>query len=104
MEIMPVNAEVTEDDLVASQPRVRAMVLQRLELMWAACEPQIRDFESSKPDPRFIEAGIRITDRSQKLFRLDSPQSVMAGPATGGEEQLRDALRAQIGELESRLP
>ena len=102
-ELLPAGAEITDKDIATSAPKVRAMVLTRLELIWSACEPHIRA-EDVKPDPRFIEAGIRVADRYIKLFRLDQPQQEQAGPTDRDQEQRRKTLAAQIQELESRLP
>ena len=63
---------IRDEEVAASAPLVRALVVQRLEQVWRSCSPHI-DGAAGKPDPRFIEAGIRVLDRLAKLYRLDSP-------------------------------
>jgi hypothetical protein len=94
---------VYEDDILEAGPRVRAQTLLRLELIWEACQPHITG-DGGKPDPRFIEAGIRCLDREIKLYRLDQPQQTANTAATPTQEAYREAFRAQVSELESRLP
>lgn len=94
---------VYEDDITEAAPRVRAQTLLRLEQIWEACQPHITG-DGGKPDPRFIEAGIRCLDREIKLYRLDQPQPTANTAATPTQDAVREALRAQIGELETRLP
>jgi len=92
---------IGEEQLAGSAPMVRALVVQRLEMMWRTCEPFITS-ELGKPDPRFIEAGIRITDRLTKLYRLDNP-------VHGGQEEqtsripVQELVMAQVAELEARM-
>lgn len=102
-ELLPANAAIHEDDLIESRPRVTALILGRLELIWEACVPHITGDEG-KPDPRFIEAGIRCLDREIKLYRLDQPQPSANTAITPSQDAVREALRAQVRELESRLP
>ncbi len=102
-DIIPSTARLTEEDVARSAPGVRALVLSRLQALWGAVEPHITD-PDVKPDPRFVEAGIRINDRLVKLFRLDQPQQEQAEATGAGAELARARLAAQIRELESRLP
>ena len=94
---------VYEDDITEAAPRVRAQTLMRLEQIWEACQPHITG-DMGKPDPRFIDAGIRCLDREIKLYRLDQPTVTASTAATPTQEAVRAALRAQVAELESRLP
>lgn len=80
---------IRDEDVAASQGAVRALVAARLEQIWAACQPHITG-EAGKPDPRFIEAGIRVTDRLSKLYRLDTPQQ------QGGEDDAEQKVDARI--------
>lgn len=94
---------VYEDDITEAAPRVRAQTLMRLEQIWEACQPHITG-DMGKPDPRFIDAGIRCLDREIKLYRLDQPTVTASTAATPTQDAVRAALRAQVAELESRLP
>lgn len=93
---------IGEEQLSNSAPLVRALVVQRLELMWRTCEPFI-NAEAGKPDPRFIEAGIRVVDRLTRLYRLDSPVHGANEPDTGTRTDTRELVRLQVGELEARM-
>ena len=93
---------IGEEQIAGSAPLVRALVVQRLELMWRTCEPFI-DASAGKPDPRFIEAGIRVVDRLTKLYRLDSPVSGMNEPDSVTRTDTRELVRAQLVELEARM-
>jgi hypothetical protein len=87
---------IGEEELHDSAPLVRALVVQRLELLWRNVEPHV-DGSLSKPDPRFIEAGIRLLDRLNRLYRLDDP-------ATGRDEvvgELVPTSQLVLGELEA---
>lgn len=99
---LPSGVGIGDDHVTASAPLVRALVVQRLELMWRTCEPFITT-EHGKPDPRYIEAGIRITDRLTKLYRLDQGAPGTSEP--GGETTVDDRtlLEGKVAELEARI-
>ena len=69
-----VDTGISEEELAESAPLARALVLQRLEMIWRSCQPHI-DGEAGRPDPRYVEAGIRVLDRLMRLYRLDAPQA-----------------------------
>lgn len=93
---------IGDEELSRSAPLVRALVVQRLELMWRTCEPFI-NAEAGKPDPRFIEAGIRVTDRLTRLYRLDAPVPGLNEPDSVSRVDSRELVRAQVGQLEARM-
>src|SRR4029450_6644579 len=70
-EIVP-SRGIRDEEIHESAPLVRALLVERYEKLWATCEPHV-DGTLGKPDPRFIEAGIRVCDRLSKLYRLDQP-------------------------------
>ena len=70
--------------------------------MWRACEPHI-NAEAGKPDPRFIEAGIRIVDRLTRLYRLDAPQQAENEPDSVSRVDQRELAAAALAELEQKL-
>jgi|SRR5262245_14574267 len=93
---------ITDTDVSDAQPAVRAEVVQRLERIWKACEPYILS-EDLKPDPRYMETGVRVCDRLIRLYRLDQP---VAGGDESDPEQRVDArvlVVAQLAELEARM-
>lgn len=93
---------LSEEELAESASRVRYLVMERLERIWAQCEPYMGS-EEGKPDPRFIEAGIRVLDRLSKLYRLDRPVPGDNLPDSLSQVAVRDLVRAQVAELESRM-
>lgn len=70
--------EITEDNLVEAQPRVRALLMQRYELMWAVVEARIKDDRDEiRPlDPRLLEIGKGILKEESALYRLGRPAPV----------------------------
>jgi hypothetical protein len=92
---------IGEEEVTGSAPMVRALLVQRLEQIWSVCSPHVDG--SVKPDPRFIEAGIRVLDRLARLYRLDSP--LTSGKTDDMDPVLtqREAAIAQMVELEARM-
>lgn len=105
-ELVPGRAGINDEQVTEAAPMVRAMVVQRLEMIWRACEPHIDppadELGPRKPDPRFVEAGIRVTDRLIALYGLLKPGNAEAeaeSTPTGQVEAAMDRLK----ELEDRL-
>lgn len=71
-ELSPAPREISEDQLTEDAPRVRALIIQRLELMWNRCEQRIRDdMDGTRPiDPRFLEIGLRAVKDLALHYRL----------------------------------
>lgn len=83
-----------DEELSAQAPMVRAELVKRLEQIWKTCSPHI-DGSLPRPDPRYIEAGLRVLDRLTNLYRLNQP-------ARGGEEPpdtVVDGRRLVLGKL-----
>jgi len=97
---------IGDEHLAASAPYVRALLVTRLEQIWAACQPYILGVDEQgtrlRPDPRFVESGLRCLDRLASLYRLDKPVAgaVEAGQGTRDPKEL--ALAALV-ELEARM-
>lgn len=104
MRVQPMIPErsISEEQLADSANRVRYLVWERLERIWASCEPFL-DSSGGKPDPRFIEAGIRTLDRLAKLYRLDNPAQKENLPDSQTAIGVREQVRAQVLELEARM-
>jgi hypothetical protein len=84
---------------------VRGLVVQRLEQIWSTCQPHVDgtvEEQGFRPDPRFIEAGIRVLDRLSKLYRLDSPQRTDP-ESNQGINDPAGLVAAQLRELEARV-
>lgn len=103
------DLRVTDTDISRDQGRVRALVLHRLERIWAACEPNLVTVIDpmtqevlAKPDVRFVEAAVRVTDRLARMYRLDQPAA--ADPAEGRvPEATRELVSRRLDELEARM-
>jgi hypothetical protein len=92
---------IADDQISESAPLVRALVVERLEKIWRTCEPWITGV-GGKPDPRFIEAGIRVCDRLSKLYRLDAPQPGSDQPDGDLVPKAELVIRG-LAELEARM-
>ena len=92
---------IGDEQIHESAPLVRALLVERLEQIWSTCEPHVTG-EVGKPDPRFVEAGIRVLDRLAKLYRLEQPVpgSVDEHPSMLESSEL--VLRGLV-ELEARM-
>lgn len=107
-DLIPGTAGISDDQVSEAAPMVRALVVSRLEKIWRACEPHILlpDPEPGepvrKPDPRFIEAGIRVNDRLIALYGLLKPQQAQDSDQDAGQEQVEAAI-ARAKALEARL-
>lgn len=92
---------IRDEDIHNSQPLVRALVVERYEQVWSLCEPHVTG-HVPRPDPRFVEAGMRALAALVKLYRLDQPvpgadqpQGELVGKA--------DLVLAGLRELEARM-
>jgi len=102
------GAGIGEEEVASSAPFVRALAVQRLEQIWAACEPHIlvsrEDRELGvRPDPRFVEAGIRVLDRLGAIYGLLRPVRASEGTVLEGLDELRAAAGEQIRQLEQKM-
>lgn len=102
------GAGIGEEEVAQSAPFIRALVVQRLEQVWAACEPHIlvsrEDRELGvRPDPRFVEAGIRVIDRLGSIYGLLRPARTTEGTGLEGQDELRAAAIEQIRQLERKM-
>lgn len=104
-----VSAGIRDEELTQSAPFVRALIVQRLEQMWRACDPHIQVQVNPdtglvmRPDPRFLEAGLRITDRLMTLYRLNAPTTTMPTADIEGRAGIQGLVRTQIEEMEKRV-
>lgn len=63
-----------DDNLEQAAPAVRALTLQRLEMIWRQVELNLDPDVGA--DPRWAEIGLRVLDRESKLYRLDRDKRV----------------------------
>ena len=92
---------IGDEQVADSAPLVRALVVQRLEQIWSTCEPHVTGAHG-KPDPRFVEAGIRVLDRLAKLYRLDLPVPG-SDQSSGDLIPVADLVSKGLLELETRM-
>lgn len=94
------------DDTSLSQdaPFVRALVAQRLEVLWQQVQGHItaRADVELEPDVRVVEAGVRILKSLSTLYRLDSPAGTPEELVGGTNLSTRALVAAQLEELEKR--
>lgn len=105
---LPEQAGITETQVAESAPLVRALAVQRYEMLWRACEPHINLSQEMidagfKPDPRFIEAGVRITNHLVTLYQLLKPQHLMSEPDAVSRQDQRELVRSRLLELEQKV-
>src|ERR1041384_1572781 len=96
--------QIGEEDLAEAAPRVRALVLERLEQIWSTVAPHVDGTiaaEDGRSDPRFVEAGIRVLDRLSKLYRLDAPMA--QEKSTGVVIDSRVLVEGKLAEIEARM-
>lgn len=102
------NLEITEADLVASGPRVRALQVARLEAIWRVVNARIQlDDDAERPiDPRILEIGLRVIKEEAMMYRLGRTP-----PATGEDEDEGDRvgqdrvslIETHLAEIEAKL-
>lgn len=111
MDLLPAGTGIGDEQVAESAPMVRALVVQRLERMWRSVEPYIKPPEpvmglldpGSRVDVRYIEAGVRITDRLIQLYGLLRPQLGQPEPDAEGRVDQRAVALARAEELEAKL-
>jgi hypothetical protein len=106
--LIPGTHGIGDEEVAQSAPMVRALVVSRLEMIWRACEPHILPPPPEpgelprRPDPRFVEAGIRVNDRLIALYGLlKTNPSLDKGEDTAQADV--DAALVSLRALEERL-
>lgn len=102
----PRMPEITEENLVESQARVRAELMRRYELMWTVVEARIKDDRDEiRPlDPRLLEIGRGILREESLLYRLAKPpmQAEVEEDTILPLEARRELVAASLDELEAK--
>jgi hypothetical protein len=106
LEHVPAIREITEEQLAEDQPRVRALLLQRLERTWDWVQARLDDdAEGTRPlDPRVAEIGLRVIKEEAGLYRLGRPLPVVEEE----DDQFvvldpRELMLKQLVDVEARL-
>jgi hypothetical protein len=107
-ELVAGSSGIGEEEVAASAPMVRALVVQRLEMMWRSCEPHINPSQEQlelgiRQDPRYLEAGIRVVDRLTALYGLLKPTHSMAEPDSVSSVDQRALVLAALETIEGKL-
>lgn len=109
-ELEPGKAGIDEEQVAASAPMVRALIVQRLEQVWRACDPHINPTQDQleagfRRDPRYIEAGLRVLDRLGQIY-LRLPRGNPDPMGDGADELLAAQEKAMLAldRLEAKIP
>jgi hypothetical protein len=98
--------EITDDNLLEAAPRVRALIMSRLEQMWAAVNQHIEEAKAGDRmlDPRMLEIGKGLMKEEAAIYRLGRPAPVVqeeeAEPL--GRDELVLRLGSKLDELEAK--
>lgn len=95
-----------EEDISQDAPYMRAMIAARYEQLWRAAAPGFTNPDDNpdwRPDPRHIEAGIRILRNLSGLYRLDMPAGSPAEAVSGIQVGVRELVAGMLDSLESRM-
>ena len=100
--------QITDEDLVASGPAVRALLVGRLERLWKPVEQALdaSDQGLAPPDPRILELGLRVVKDEAALYRLARPPVIgdeAGDPALEPGIDRRALVMGQLEEREARL-
>lgn len=89
--IGPGPREITDEQVADSGPRVRALLVQRLEQVWSVIEGHVNEhLDGTRPvDPRMLEIGLRTVKEVKDLYRLAKPQ-------VASEEEDEDPQQAAL--------
>jgi hypothetical protein len=107
-DLIPGTAGIGDEQVAESAPMVRALVVSRLEMIWRSCEPHIMPPPPEpgelprRPDPRFVEAGIRVNDRLIALYGLLKTNPGLEKPEETSQDEVEAALE-RVKQIEARL-
>lgn len=99
---------IREEEVAADAPRWRYIMVERLELLWRACHPHIEPPMDAdgiplyRPDPRYLEAGIRVLDRLAKIYRLNEA-GTGTDPVVSGKLSHAVLVGNALKELEAKI-
>lgn len=94
-----------DEELSTKAPFIRAQVAMRYEQLWHAALPGIMNTQSDpdwRPDPRYVEAGIRILRNMAHLYRLDEPAAREREEVAGTRTPVIDMVESALTALEAR--
>lgn len=95
-----------ESGISQDAPYIRAMVINRLELIWKACLPHI---DGSREESGFgvstpmVETALRVTRELARMYRLDAPVAGAESQVAGTRTDVRALVSGQLDAIEARL-
>lgn len=95
-----------DEELSTKAPQIRAQVAMRYEQLWHAALPGIMNTQGDpdwRPDPRMLEAGVRILRNMAHLYRLDEPAQREREEVAGTQTTIIDLVESSLRELEARM-
>lgn len=96
---MHVVRQLGEDELASQKPGVRAIIAERLELIYQSCAPWIGQADGGD-GTRVLELALRTLDRLAKVYEIYEPDR----PGTSSEtviantRQRQEAVLAELAE------
>lgn len=100
--------EITDDDVLASRARVRALLVSRVDMLWQPVQVAlVKDSNGEYPaDPRILEFGLRLCRELAEYYNVKKPPtSVVEEEAElpGAGEDRRALIEMKLAEVEERL-
>lgn len=98
--------EITDDNLLEAAPRVRALIMSRIEKMWAAVDQHLDEANAGDRmlDPRMLEIGKGLMKAEAEIYRLGKPAPVVEAEedhVLAGVDR-RAVVGAKLDELEAK--
>ena len=98
--------EITDDNLLEAAPRVRALIMARIEKLWSAVEQHVDEAQAGDRmlDPRMLEIGKGLMKAEADIYRLGRPAPVVEEEETVvlGRDELVARLGGRLDELEAK--
>lgn len=100
--------QITDEDVNAARPAVRALWMARLEAMWEPVKLRLQmDAEGAMPmDPRMLEIGLRIAKTELDLygmFRAVAPKPEEEDELPGEGVDRRAMVEQHLAAIEQKL-
>jgi hypothetical protein len=94
---------VSDEEMASQQPLVRALVIQRLEAVFRACEPHMNG-EVFPPDVRYVMLAEKVLKQMSQLYRLQEWSSAPRDLEVGSDERGRalESVDRGLRELEQK--
>jgi hypothetical protein len=98
--------EISDDNLAEAAPRVRALIVSRLEKMWSAVDQHIDEAQAGDRmrDPRMLEIGKGLMKAEADIYRLAKAVAVVEEEEDTALAAMdrRAIVGAKLDELEAK--